>query len=340
MRSDTNRKHKPGVMIKTVLSYVVRTCLVAVVLMTTQSTFAQYVFFDKPTFELGLNFGPSNFLGDLGGTQGKGRGFLKDNNFKMTNFAKGLYFTVRPSEFIGFTLSANFSKLEGADSIIKAKGGLEEARKQRNLHFRSNLREFTLTAEVYPFVFLEANDKDLYRKLRPYGVIGVGFFRFNPQAQYVTPTGGRQWVDLQPLRTEGQGMPGYPNNKPYSLNEINIPYGAGVKYYFSEKFSVGLEITTRKTFTDYIDDVSTRFVSDADFDNFFGAGSSNATIAKQVHNRAQQVAPGVRIPAYNAGDQRGTTTNNDSYYFTTIKLGLRLGRSDGATRQTRCPIVF
>ena len=94
----------------------------------------------------------------------------------------------------------------------------------------------------------------------------------------------------------------------------------------------------RKTFTDYIDDVGTKYISDADFDSYFGAGSTTATIAKQMANKAQQVSPGVRISPYNAGNKRGTASRKDSYYSGVIKLSIRLGRSHAG--EIACPMRF
>jgi hypothetical protein len=97
----------------------------------------------------------------------------------------------------------------------------------------------------------------------------------------------------------------------------------------------------RKTFTDYVDDVSTTYIADQDFYNFFGAGSPTADIARQMANKASLLNGGLNRAGYEAGDKRGTSTNNDAYYATTIKLGIRLG-NDGSskfTRQTRCPMI-
>lgn len=292
-------------------------------------------------YEFGVNVGPSNFLGDLGGTPGRGQTFLKDNNWSMTRLMKGAYFVVVPNEFFSIRAAVNFGRLEGADSIINGKGGLEEARKARNQHFRSPLFEAYAAAEIYPTVFLEEDMSDVFRKIRPYGLLGIGVFRFNPEGQYIAPDGSAQWVNLQPLRTEGQGMPNHPNRQEYALTQIMIPYGFGIKYFVSEKVNLSFEIVNRKTFTDYIDDVSTTYIADQDFYNHFGAGSPTAEIARQMANKSALLNGGLNRPGYEAGDKRGTPTNNDAYYATTIKLGIRLG-NDGSSRftnQTRCPII-
>ncbi|MBO9561345.1 MAG: outer membrane beta-barrel protein [Niastella sp.] len=280
------------------------------------------------TWEIGATLGPSNFLGDLGGTQGKGTTFLKDNNFAMTKLAFGLYAAYSPRPLLNFRLALNFGTLEGDDAIIKGKGGLEEARKIRNSNFRSKLTELMLLAEVYPTVFIENEPDDVWLKLRPYGMIGVGAFKFNPQGQHPTT---HEWVDLKPLRTEGQGL--IPGREEYKLTQLNIPMGVGVKYFLTETFHVSLEVLHRKTFTDYIDDVSTNYVDDAIF--YANMPGPQATLAATMANKS-----GANTPTrFNPGDKRGTPTNNDAYYSFNIKVGFRFV-SDRYGNSTRCPIIF
>ena len=88
--------------------------------------------------------------------------------------------------------------------------------------------------EVYPTVLFEDQPTDVTGRLRPYGLIGIGVFHFNPMGQYVDPnTSQTTWVYLQPLHTEGEGFVAGRNN--YPLTQLNIPMGFGLKYYVSEK---------------------------------------------------------------------------------------------------------
>jgi Domain of unknown function (DUF6089) len=302
---------------------------------------SQYVIFGKPVYEAGITFGPGNFLGDLGGNSGKGQGFLKDNNFQITSVFGGVFLTMFPSEFLGVRFNYTMGKLQGADSIISGKGGWEEARKTRNLSFQSPMQELFVAAELYPTVFLEANDQELFRKFRPYLLGGVAFFHFNPKAEYTYSNGRKEMVSLQPLRTEGQGMPGY-TTKQYSLFQWSLPYGIGVKYFISERINLSLEVIARKTFTDYIDDVSTKFSDPNDYYTFFG-NTEQARMADQLSNRSNYNGAS-RPPGYGPGDQRGTPTNNDAFYTTSFKLGYRLNSAtEGGAylKKTRCPkVVF
>ena len=299
----------------------------------TQLSFSQYL--EKASFfEAGISVGPSNFLGDLGGNFGRGTTFLKDNNIPLTKLMVGGFLSYHPNEWLGFRFAANLGRLEGDDAIIKGKGGLEEARRTRNANFRSKLSEVMLVAEFYPTVFFEYEPSDIFHKLRPYGVIGVGAFHFNPQG--TDPVTG-QWVNLKQLHTEGQGWAEYPDRKEYKLTQMNIPMGFGAKYFVSESMNVSLEILHRKTFTDYIDDVSTRYIDPALF--YAHLPVSQAIIAERVANKSGGV---VGSTVYQPGAKRGTPENNDGYYSVNIKIGFRLGSNSDSrwNNSTRCPVRF
>ena len=229
LKSDSRETGKSDIM-KTRVPSVRPLVLVILLTIFTARTFSQSVSFADGKFEVGLSLGPSFFLGDLGGTRGKGRTFIKDLNIPLTKMMKGVHFNIYPAEWIGFRIAANIGKLEGYDSLIVDHGGAEMFRKDRNLNFKSNLSEAYVAAEIYPTVLLENYD-GLLHKLRPYGVMGVGVFHFNPKGKYIDPNGNVSWVDLQPSRLEGQGMAEYPSRKPYSLTQIMIPMGFGLKYY-------------------------------------------------------------------------------------------------------------
>jgi len=294
------------------------------------SSNAQYGTGGAPFSEAGISIGPSNFLGDLGGNIGKGTTFLKDNNFSMTKIMVGAHLTLYPRDFYGIRFAMNLGSIEGDDAVISGKGGLEEARKFRNQNFRSSIFEVMAVGELYPTVFFEEDATDVYHKIRPYGVLGVGVFHFNPKG--LDPATG-QWVELQPLHTEGQGFPEYPDRKEYKLWQLNIPMGIGVKYFVSENFSLSLEVLHRKTFTDYIDDVSTTYIDPQLFYNHLPL--NQAALAERMADKTNAGGVGrTTVP----GDKRGTATNNDGYYSFGFKLGFRLG-GDGDRGSMRCPVI-
>ncbi len=315
---------------------IVLICLCSLFSFTAQS---QSIAAANGKIELGLGFGPSFFLGDLGGNRGAGTTFIKDVNLPVTKLIKGLYVNFYPTEWLGFRVSANIGQLEGYDSLIKSTGKVEMDRRRRNLGFKSALAEAYVAAEIYPTVFLEQYD-GLSHKLRPYGLAGVGIFHFNPKAQYYDPAGNMSWVELKPLHLEGQGFPEYPKRKDYSLTQKEIVMGGGFKYYLNESMYVGFEILHRKTFTDYIDDVSTDYIDPHYFDVHLSP--ELAQQARQLSYREQFYNPSVNRPYIN--EQRGNPNQNDAFFSGILRLGWRINGSNSpsglAKRQLKCPVFY
>jgi hypothetical protein len=292
-------------------------------------SFSQSLSFNDKV-EAGFGIGPMFFLGDLGGNSGKGGLFVKDINLPLTKLAKGITLNIYPQEWLGIRLAVNQGMLEGADSVIHAKGGDEMLRKDRNLSFRTNMLEAYGALEFYPTIPFEKYD-GLQGKFRPYGVIGFGMFHFNPQGQYEAPDGSKKWVDLQPLRLEGQGMSEYPDRPFYKLTQQEFLLGAGFKYYLTETLYVGLEFLHRKTFTDYIDDVSTTYIDANLFDKYLPV--EQAEVARQMYDKSA-----TNLMRVGTGGERGNPGNKDAFFSTIIKFGWRLSNLP-TPRQLLCPHI-
>jgi hypothetical protein len=274
------------------------------------------------------------FLGDLGGTAGIGKPFVKDIDFPLTKVSKNLYVNFYPSEFLGFRAALNHGVLEGDDAEAPNKGGAEMDRLERNLHFKSSVLEGYIAAEIYPTVLLEKYD-GLQGKIRPYGLIGAGLMKYNPKAEL-----DGQWIELKPLRLEGQGMAEYPDRKEYKLLQHEVLMGVGFKYYVKENMYVGLEILHRQLFTDYIDDVSTGYIDPIHFDSYLSA--QDAANARRLYYRGTYANAQTR-PDLIQTFQRGDPTENDAFFSTILRVGWRLNGNDGASRarrQLRCPVFY
>ena len=277
---------------------------------------------ERARFEVGFNIGPSFFLGDLGGHSGKGKRFVKDLNLPLTQLMTGVFATCYPNKGLGIRLAAQYGKLSGEDNIINTKGNDELYRKQRNLDFRTNIAEAYLAVEVFPTVLLNINEPDFAPRILPYGVLGIGYLHFNPQGSVTSANGNKTWYYLRPLHTEGEGFAEYPERKMYSLSQVNIPMGVGLKYYISDRVNVSYEILLRKSFTDYIDDVSTTYVNPDLFKKYLSP--EQAAEARQVSDKVFAiVSPG--LSRNSPGTQRGNPNQNDSYFTTFLKLGIRIG---------------
>jgi hypothetical protein len=310
------------------------------------STKAQFRFEEEngKRFEAGFNFGPSFFLGDLGGNQGIGTKFIKDINPEVTKMQKGIYCTYYPNDVIGLRLSYQSTFVAGDDNLIKTNGRYETKRKERRLDFRSKIQEFNAVIEFYPtMLFRNRNDFEYQiPKFQPYGFIGLGIFHFDPEGSLPNPDGSKSWYKLHELRTEGQGMAEYPDRKPYQLTQMNVPMGFGLRVNVNEAISTSLECNYRATFTDYIDDVSTKYIDPINFDKYLSP--EKADIAWQIHDKSMMF--GTSNPnRYSPGSQRGNPKNTDSYFSFLFKLGINLNAITGlersadrrALRASRCP---
>lgn len=185
--------------------------------------------------------------------------------------------------------------------------------RSRNLNFESKILEASLVAEYY---LLNLYDN----RFSPYVFAGLGFYHATPYTY--SPTDGSK-VFLRPLRTEGQGLPGYPGSPLESNYQFNVPLGGGIKYAISDKVHLGLELGIRKLFTDQFDDVSSNYAAQADL--LAGPGGS---LAVQYAYRGDELAGGnLNYPA--KGATRGGAKYKDLYYFTGLHLTYRLDFTNG-----------
>ncbi len=290
---------------------------------------AQYYFYDNFSydmpimFELGGSVGLMNCLTDVGGKSGLGKPFVKDLNIGNNQLNGSIYFMGTYKEKISLRLEGTFGSVKGYDSILADVKSSSQGRYERNLNFRSKISEISLIAEFHPlFIFIDwmGTDRDP-PYFSPYIAAGIGYFSFNPQSK--SRTG--QYVDLQPLSLEGQGFSEYPERKPYKLSQISFPIGAGVRYELGPSVNLRAEFLLRLTTTDYLDDVSKRYISQDVFANYFtGAELQNAQDLS--FNQRTNTGPNSNIYRKTEGGIRGNPKNNDSYFTFNIKIGFSLGR--------------
>lgn len=289
--------------------------------------------------EVGISFGPTFFSGDLGVDPNTISSYLKTINDPIKKFMKGAYVSIYPKEWYGVRFVLQYSFVEGNDNTITSKDRTDIYKKERNLDFRSTIWEAYTAVEFFPLMYLRRNDIEYAPRLRPYFFAGAGIFHFNPQGSLTDQNGNKTWHDLQPLHTEGEGFPEYPNRKNYALTQVNIPMGMGLKYKLTEKFNVGAEILYRRTFTDYIDDVSTTYINPALFNKNLSA--TDAYLALRLNDKTVNSSG-----SSGSGRKRGNPSKNDSYFTVALKLGIKLAHNfendaeRNASNGFRCPMRF
>jgi len=259
-----------------------------------------------------FSFSQNLHLGIFGGASAYS-GDLAEKLFpkKLTNGVIGITVNYELQDQVFIRAGFNYSVVGGDDKYSK-----DTALQHRNLSFETSIAEFSLIGECYIF--------DLYdQKFSPYLFGGLALYHFNP---YAYDKNG-QLVYLKPLSTEGQGLSQYPDRKPYSLTQLAIPFGGGVKYAFSDNVRLGLELGLRKLFTDYLDDVSTLY---ADFNDLLAA---KGQLAVDMAYRGNEVAGGnPNYPAKNI--TRGGEKFKDWYYFAGLHLTFRIGSGGGGLQFT------
>ena len=282
---------------------------------------AQYYFYNGDyyasdiVYEIGGSVGAMNAFTDLGGRKGLGRRGVKDFNFKNTQFCGSIFFSAVYKNAVALRVEGTFGQIHAYDSILKKVAATTNERYERNLSFRSSISEISLVAEFHPFyIFGTYNDDHYPPAVSPYLVAGVGYFHFNPQAKL-----NSNYVDLHPLHTEGEGFTEYPRAKPYKLSQMNFPIGIGARYDVTPIINMRLELVTRILQTDYLDDVSGRYIDPAVFANYLsGVQLNEALLVNDRHKPGAETAHPDGI--------RGNPKNNDSYLTFNLKLGLTLGR--------------
>ena len=169
-------------------------------------------------------------------------------------------------------------------------------RRKRNLSFYSKIYDASLTG-VYEFFDI------MEKRYTPYLFAGVSVFNMGP---YTFDSLGNK-IGLQDLGTEGQGLPEYPGRKNYKHQNISIPFGGGIRFAVTRNVSLGWEFRFNKTFTDYLDDVSSNYVLDpgADIPTSLGQIMANRTGGD---------------PSHGNGQQRGDRTDKDWYIVAGFNL--------------------
>lgn len=245
---------------------------------------------------LGVFGGIANYQGDL-----------VAKPFASPRAAVGVSATLPVTEKFSLRAGLTFARIAGADSLNSS-----AAFRSRNLSFQSPITELSLLGE-YNLFNLDN------RRWTPYVFAGIAGFGYNPFTYE-----GRRKVYLKPLSTEGQGIAGY-NREHYALTGFAIPFGGGVKFALGDNVNLGLEAGLRKTFTDYLDDVSTTY---ADAGDLLKARNQQAV---NLAFRGDEL-PGSTQTYPARGEPRGSAKSKDYYYFTGLHLTFNLGSGGGLFR--------
>ncbi len=294
---------------------------------------------------VGIGVGSSHYFGDLSPYGTFYYGLITNVRWNGT-----LNYTWHFSSQVAARFSFTYARIAG-DDYTYGKRDLDRFYKtyMRNLHFRNDIKEFTVSG-LFNLLPSAAKGQKNRNLVMPYAVLGIGFYAHNPKAREsaTDATGGYKglgkWIPLKDLQTSGQGSGG---PKPYSLVQAVVPVGLGFKIRVNQKFDINLEGGFRITPFDYLDDVGDATYpatypspESAAFSNRYSENFSAATGKSRVEDFQYIVqtkfgAPAGQTPfvngsGYSAGTVRGGS-RWDSYFLSQITLSYIIG--DGI----KCP---
>ncbi|MFN7847970.1 MAG: DUF6089 family protein [Bacteroidota bacterium] len=263
-------------------------------------------------WDFGGSVGASNYLGDIGGEEKPRRDFIYDMKVSQTRVAAGGFARYKLSPSISVKSAVNYIRIQGNDAL-----SANPERFSRNLSFRNNMVEFSTVGEWY---FYKSSDmsgrpgmKGSKKRIdfRTYMFVGVGALYSNPQAEL-----GGTWYNLREYKTE---------NVSYGPVAVVIPAGIGFTYTINRHYRIGFEFGFRQTFTDYLDDVSSRYPKEIFQDETGVPGTPYNSLRANLSNRNVELtsSQSSKINPTNYGwsqefngdnlNKRGDDTHNDNY---------------------------
>ena len=274
---------------------------------------------DPPGWSIGTSVGMTDLWADVG-TKSILDHYGNANYFKKPCFMGGLFFRYSAHPSFAFRIGGYYGTLYATDMWNKQKAeqadNIEDDAYQRylrNLNVKTNIWEGQLLFEIAPFRF-NPESMGAMRRFQPLILLGVSAMHFNAKGEYIDSASGRNYgyVDLYDLHVEGEGFSNkiYQNApEKYSQWQLVVPMGLGVRWDIGRRLSLGVEWLYRYTFTDYLDNVSGRYVDKNVYSQVMPA--DKAYIANQMQDKTWMINH--NLPRHSNNEYRGNPNNKDSY---------------------------
>lgn len=120
------------------------------------------------------------------------------------------------------------------------------AYRERNLSFRTRAAEWS-SLLVWSPIHWDVQGRNRHHHI--YAGSGITLLFFSPEAEL-----NGTYHKLRPLSTEGQGLE--IGKDVYGKASLNTALVTGYRYKLNRKYVLGAELNLRKSFSDYLDDVS------------------------------------------------------------------------------------
>ena len=246
--------------------------------------------FSQQYGEVGIFVGGTYFMGDV-----------YSDVSKNTHFTFGVDYRYNFGSRWAWRTDFKYGEVSGNDANSSVDFEI-----QRNLSFTNSYYQLGTFVEFNFLNFKPYKPQSYFQDadvFTPFVYVGFAMFYHNPKAILA----GNEY-ELQPLQTEGVK---------YSKVGVAMPFGFGFKFRLTDRLLLSVHGELAPTFTDYLDDVSTRYPVDP---------SSLTKTAKDLSNRSLE-SQGINNSSW--GAQRGTEYNNDWLTSAVITLNFNLKKNPG-----------
>lgn len=241
-----------------------------------------YLATQAQSYEVGLAGGASNYHGDL----------AYNIQLHESKASAGAFYRYNFNEHWAMRPMLSYLQITGADSNF-------QDYTLRNLSFRNRMVE---VSQIFEYNFQPFSQSHIHENTTFYTLLGISVVKHEPEAYL-----NGEWHKLRTVTTE---------NQPYKLLQVTVPFGAGIKHALTKNWIVGIEVNWRRTFTDYLDDVSTIY---PDLNEL---RDTKGELAAQLADRSWEVSED-GMPRSSAGETRGDPNLTDWYFNGMITFSYR-----------------
>ena len=257
--------------------------------------------------DLGVRLGMAMYMGDIGGP-GPAKSGPADIQFNQSKIHFGLTGRRFFSPAFAAQASFNYGIIGATDEVAD-----EPTRYSRNLSFKNSIMEFSVRGEYHLLRIRDVGRTFRFRlDFSTFIFAGLGVFYNNPKAEL-----NGTWHALQPLQTEG---------KSYGKIQPSIPIGVGLQFRIDKHHIIGWDFGARMTFTDYIDDVSGRYLHHSKFDDPTALALQDRSI--ELEGSGDPLFIGSQYFSYGSNENqagiRGNKDSKDWYAFTAVTYSYAL----------------
>jgi hypothetical protein len=241
---------------------------------------------------------------------------------QTTRWNAGFQYTRHFSRKFSAKGSISYIRIAGDDNYFDytAPGGPFDANFVRNLHFRNDLKEISLSG-IWE-INSNFENPDRRPNWAPYFSLGLAGLLHSPQARKAAtaldalgnpliPPVQNDWVNLRETNTEGIS---------YNAMAISIPLGFGIRKRITKNIDIGFEVSYRISMTDYLDDVSDNRAINRSGSPFWNRGQMPGVTPKDEIFAANTMKALPSILTFVPVNILSETPGADQYFTTQIQF--------------------